>query len=57
MDAVITQNPHAAISVCVRIFTNLRDRASIERRRTPRSQVIFREKSALRLRIAFWYYP
>ena len=44
MDAVITQNPHAAISSCVRIFTNLRDRRdALSGVETPRSQVIFRE--------------
>lgn len=44
MDAVITQNPQAAISSCVRIFTNLRDhRDAMSGVEAPRSQVIFRE--------------
>jgi LacI family transcriptional regulator len=44
MDAVITQNPQAAISSCIRIFTNLRDRRDpLNGVETPRSQVIFRE--------------
>ena len=44
MDAVITQNPQAAISGCVRIFTNLRDQRDVlSGVETPRSQVIFRE--------------
>ncbi len=44
MDAVITQNPQAAIFSCVRIFTNLRDRRDVlSGVETPRSQVIFRE--------------
>jgi LacI family transcriptional regulator len=44
MDAVITQNPQAAISSCVRIFINLRDRRDVlSGVETPRSLVIFRE--------------
>ena len=44
MDAVITQNPQAAIASSVRIFTNLRDRRDVlSGVETPRSQVIFRE--------------
>lgn len=44
MDAVITQNPQAAIFSCVRIFTNLRDQRDVlSGVETPRSQVIFRE--------------
>ncbi len=44
MDAVITQNPQAAIYSCVRIFTNLRDHHDVLTGvETSRSQIIFRE--------------
>lgn len=44
MDAVITQNPHSAVTNCVRIFANVRDgREPGSGVEITRSQVIFRE--------------